>query len=123
MTAIDTTAALGALDLEVHYTPDTAQAVQLQDPPTARKQVTEVMMALLALQPELHEAFHGIWVHADRGESSLLLVGIADGPDYSRDTAAVDKFEFCCPLSGGRRRLCLGTYRFTRCELRQDVVA
>jgi hypothetical protein len=72
VTAIDTTAALGALDLEVHYTPDTAQAVQLHDPPTARKQVTELMMTLLALQPELQEAFHGIWVHADGGDSSLF---------------------------------------------------
>jgi len=72
VTVIDTTAALGALDLEVHYTPDTAQAAQLHDPPTARKQVTEVMTALLALHPELQEAFHGIWVYADEGPASLF---------------------------------------------------
>ena len=36
VTTIDTTATFGALDLEVHYTPDTAQAAQLRDPPTAR---------------------------------------------------------------------------------------
>jgi hypothetical protein len=72
VTAIDTTAALGALDLEVHYTPDIAQALRLQDPPTARKQVTELMMAILTLQPELQDAFHGIWVHADGGDSSLF---------------------------------------------------
>lgn len=72
VTAIDTTATFGALDLEVHYTPDTAQAAQLHNPPTARKQVTEVMRALLALQPELHGAFHGIWVQADGGSSTLF---------------------------------------------------
>jgi hypothetical protein len=33
VTAIDTTAALGALDLEVHYTPDAAETAQLHDPP------------------------------------------------------------------------------------------
>jgi hypothetical protein len=72
VTAINTTAALGALDLEVHYAPDTAQAAQLRDPPTPRRQVTEVMTALLALHPELQEAFHGIWVHADEGSTSLF---------------------------------------------------
>lgn len=72
VTAIDTTAALGALDLEVHYTPDAAQAAQLHDPPAARKQVTEVMTALLALRPELNEAFHGIWVFADEGTVSVF---------------------------------------------------
>ena len=72
LTAIDTTAALGALDLEVHYAPDTAQAALLHDPPAARKQVTELMTALLALHPELQEGFHGIWVHADDGPASLF---------------------------------------------------
>ncbi|MGA2167746.1 MAG: hypothetical protein ABSG62_06000 [Terracidiphilus sp.] len=72
VTAIDTTAAFGALDLEVHYTPDAAQTAQLRDPPTARKQVTEVMTALLALHPELHDAFHGIWVQADQGSASVF---------------------------------------------------
>ena len=72
VTAIDTTAAFDALDLEVHYTPDAAQTAQLRDPPTARKQVTEVMTALLALHPELHDAFHGIWVQADQGSASVF---------------------------------------------------
>jgi len=61
VTTIDTTATFGALDLEVHYTPDTSQVARLRDPPTARKQVTAVMTALLALHPELQDAFHGIW--------------------------------------------------------------
>jgi hypothetical protein len=72
LTRIDTTDTFGALDLEVHYIPDAAQAAQLRDPPTARKQVTEVMTALLTLHPELHDAFHGIWVFADEGSASLF---------------------------------------------------
>jgi hypothetical protein len=70
VTSIDTTAALGAFDLEVHYIPDAAETAQLHDPPSARKQVTEVMTALLILHPELHDAFHGIWVFADAGSAS-----------------------------------------------------
>lgn len=72
VTAIGTTATFGPLDLEVHYTPDTAQAAQLHDPSAARRQVTEVMTALLTLHPELQEAFHGFWVQAD-GESATLF--------------------------------------------------
>jgi hypothetical protein len=74
VTTIDTTATFGALDLEVHYTPDIAQTTQLRDPPSARKQVTEVMTALLALHPELHDAFHGIWVQADGGSATLFAL-------------------------------------------------
>jgi hypothetical protein len=72
VTSIDTTSELGGYDLEVQYTPDATQAAQLRDPPTARKQVTQVMLALLALHPELHDAFHGIWVHANQGSDSLF---------------------------------------------------
>jgi len=72
LTAIDTTAEFGELDLDVHYIPDAAQTSQLHDPPSARKQVVEVMAALLTLHPELKEAFHGIWMHADEGSASLF---------------------------------------------------
>jgi hypothetical protein len=72
VTSIDTTTALGTLDLEVHYTPDNAEATELHNPPTARKQVTELMAALLAMHPELNGAFHGFWVHADQGSVSLF---------------------------------------------------
>ena len=72
VTSIDTTAIFGPLDLEVHYSPDTTQIAQLHDPPTARKQVTEVMLAILALHPELRNAFHGIWVQADHGSASVF---------------------------------------------------
>jgi len=69
---VDTTTTFGALDLEVQYTPDPVQAAQLHDPPSARKQVTQLMTALLSLHPEIHDAFHGIWVHADQGSVSLF---------------------------------------------------
>ena len=74
VTAVDTTTAFGGLDLEVHYTPDPTQASQLHDPPTARKQVVGVMTALLSTHPELKDAFHGIWVHADQGTASLFAL-------------------------------------------------
>jgi hypothetical protein len=84
VTGIDTSTAFGGLDLDVHYSPDAAEAAQLHDPPAARKQVTDVMTALLTQHPELHDAFHGIWVHADQGGSSLFalelpMTGIAGG--------------------------------------------
>jgi hypothetical protein len=82
VTAIDTTSTFGALDLDVHYQPDPTQASQLRDPPTARKQVMDVMSALLEQHPELHQAFHGIWVHADQGAVSLFALELPmDGID------------------------------------------
>jgi hypothetical protein len=74
VTGIDTSTALGALDLDVHYRPDAAEAAQLQDPAAARKQVTAVMTGLLRMHPELERAFHGIWVHADQGSASLFAL-------------------------------------------------
>jgi hypothetical protein len=72
VTAIDTSSALGALDLEIHYNPTATQVSQLRDPPSARKQVLDVMTSILALHPEVHDAFHGIWVHADQGDASVF---------------------------------------------------
>jgi len=86
LTSIDTTAALGELDLDVHFTPDPLQANELKDPPTARKQVTAVMIALLKLHPELQEAFHGIWVHADGGTGSLFSLELPMGDITSQDS-------------------------------------
>lgn len=74
VTAIDTSTQLGGLDLNVHYAADGAQAAQLHDPAAARQQVTEVMAALLRMHPELQQAFHGIWVHADQGTSALFAL-------------------------------------------------
>jgi hypothetical protein len=74
VTTIDTTTEFGALDLEVHYTPDAAQAAQLRDPLSARKQVADIMLALLGQHPDLRNAFHGIWVRADQGTASLFAL-------------------------------------------------
>jgi len=74
LTRIDTTTALGALDLDVSYAPDSTQAAQLRDPASARRQVTSVMSALMKLHPELQWAFHGIWVHAELGTSALYAL-------------------------------------------------
>lgn len=75
LTAIDTTTEFGGkLDLEVHYTPDSAQAAQLRDPMSARKQVTDIMQALVNQHPELPEAFHGFWVRADQGTNALFAL-------------------------------------------------
>jgi len=74
LTAVDTTTQFGGLDLDVHYLPNPMQTAQLRDPPSARKQVVDVMNALLAQHPELHNAFHGMWVHADQGNVSLFAL-------------------------------------------------
>lgn len=74
ITEIDTTGALGGLDLDVHYTPDAAHLALLRNPVAARKQVIEVMTALLTQHPELRAAFRGIWVHADQGNASIYAL-------------------------------------------------
>lgn len=74
LSAVDMTTQFGGLDLDVHYLPDAAQSAQLRDPPSARKQVVDIMSALLAQHPELHNAFHGMWVHADQGNVSLFAL-------------------------------------------------
>ncbi len=76
ITAIHPTTALGGLDLEVHYVPDSAQLAQLRDPTTSRKQVIDVMTALLALHPGLREAFRGIWLRADQGNVSVFALDL-----------------------------------------------
>jgi hypothetical protein len=89
VTNIDTTTTFGPLDLEVQYLPDPTQAAQLHDPPTARKQVTQVIMALLSLHPELLDAFHGIWVHADQGSVSLFSLELSMDQIHSDAQSAV----------------------------------
>ena len=74
LSAVDTTTQFGGLDLDVHYIPNPTQAAQLRTPMEARKQVTDVMLALLAEHPGLRPAFHGMWVHADQGNSSLFAL-------------------------------------------------
>lgn len=74
ITSIGTTSALGSLDLEIHYAPDTNQSAELRDGSAARRQVVEVMTAILGAHPELQRAFHGVWVHADQGDASLFAL-------------------------------------------------
>jgi hypothetical protein len=74
---IDTTTALGGLDLDVNYTPDAAQEAQLHDPALGRQQVTGVMSAVLKAHPELRGAFHGIWVHASQGSASIFALELS----------------------------------------------
>jgi len=38
--------------------------------------VTELMTALLAMHPELNDAFHGFWVQADQGSGSASLFSL-----------------------------------------------
>jgi hypothetical protein len=74
VTSVNTTTALGPLDLEVHYTPDAAQVSALRSPVVARKQVSDLMAALLVAHPELRNAFQGMWLHADQGNASLFAL-------------------------------------------------
>jgi hypothetical protein len=74
VTSIDTTTVFGPLDLEVHYSPDPSQVAELRYPVIARKQVTELMAALLAAHPDLQNAFHGMWLHADQGNASVFAL-------------------------------------------------
>ncbi|MGA8089424.1 MAG: hypothetical protein WCA10_19280 [Terracidiphilus sp.] len=74
VTTVDTTTQFGALDIDLHYTPNPEQVAQLRVPVSARQQVTDVMSALLLQHPDLKQAFHGIWIHADQGNGSLFAL-------------------------------------------------
>lgn len=71
-----TTTTFGTLDLEVQYQPSTAQLAALHNPTTARSQVVSVMTALLTQYPELRTAFHGIWVRANQGNSTIFALDL-----------------------------------------------
>ncbi len=79
VTSVDTTTTFGPLDLEVHYAPTPAQIAELHYPANARKQVSDLMAALLQLHPELQAAFHGMWIHADQGKASLFALELPMG--------------------------------------------
>ena len=74
VTGMETTDELGGLDLVVYYNPNITQAGQLHDPVTARKQVIDLMQAMLAVHPEFRSAFHGIWVRANQNGSSVFAL-------------------------------------------------
>lgn len=67
ISSLRTDDALGGLDLVVHY-----DAAEGADPVAARAHATAVMKALLALHPELREAFHGMWAFADSKTGSAF---------------------------------------------------
>jgi hypothetical protein len=60
ITGLRTDDALGGLDVVGHY-----NSADNSDPVVARTNNIAVMHGLLALHPELREAFHGLWVFAD----------------------------------------------------------
>ena len=74
VTGINTTTEFGSLDLDLHYTPNPTETAQLQTPSSARAQVSSIMFALVQQHPELKQAFHGIWAHADQGNTSLYAL-------------------------------------------------
>ena len=76
VTNVGTTTQFGALDIELHYSPDATQASQLRTPITARKQASDIMAALLTQHPELRDAFHGIWALADQGQGQSSLFAL-----------------------------------------------
>lgn len=88
VTTVDTTTEFGPLDLDVHYAPDPLQTAALRNPAVARRQVTDLMAALLALHPELQQAFHGMWLHADQGNASIFALELPM-TSASAGTAAV----------------------------------
>jgi hypothetical protein len=59
VTQMETSDALGGLDLVVRY-----NARDTTDLAAVRKENTAVMQALLQAHPELKDAFHGLWVYA-----------------------------------------------------------
>jgi hypothetical protein len=60
LTDLHTDGSLGGLDLVVRYT-----ATDASDPVATRAVNLDVMKAMLAAHPELHDAFHGLWVFAE----------------------------------------------------------
>lgn len=71
---VDTSADLGPLDFVIHYNANPAQAAELRDPVSARKQVVNLMSGLLTMHPGLRDAFHGMWVYADSGSATLFAL-------------------------------------------------
>ena len=89
VTSIDTTTEFGALDLDLHYAPSPSQAEELRSPINARQQVTDLMAALLAQHPELREAFHGIWIHADHENANIYALELPMSGITQSPTSAV----------------------------------
>lgn len=74
ITALRATDSLGPLDLAVHYRPDASESAALNNSVSARQQVMQAAQALLTAHPELQTAFHGFWMNADQGDSSVFAL-------------------------------------------------
>lgn len=68
VTSMRTDSSLGGLDLSIIYT------ATATDPVAARADCIALMKALLTKHPELREAFHGLWVHAQRPSQAEFAV-------------------------------------------------
>lgn len=92
VTWVGTSTTFGALDLEANYAPDPTQLTQLRDPVAARKQAIGLMSALLAQHPDLRNAFHGIWVRAELGNSTVYALELPMGqiPGGTQQQAAMN---------------------------------
>jgi hypothetical protein len=78
VTSLRTDDALGGLDLVAHYNSTSS------DPVAGRAHTVAVMHGLLALHPELREAFHGLWVFADAGAGGQAFALEQPMSDLSR---------------------------------------
>lgn len=74
VTQVDTTTQFGPLDLAVTYAPNPSQSAVLRNPVEARKQVVDLVSAMLRLHPTLRKAFHGVWVEANSGNATVYAL-------------------------------------------------
>jgi hypothetical protein len=69
ITSIRTDTFSGGLDLVVNY-----KTRDVSDPVATHSQIVELMKALLAENPELRQAFHGLWVYAHADNQSPYAI-------------------------------------------------
>lgn len=74
VTNLDTSAELGPLDFVIHYNPTPEEAAQLRNPVQARQQILALMTNMLVTHPGLRDAFHGLWVYADQGNTTAFAL-------------------------------------------------
>jgi uncharacterized protein (DUF2141 family) len=74
ITDLKTDSSLGGLDLSITYAASTTA-----DPVADRADCIALMKTLLAQHPELREAFHGLWVHAQRPNQAEFAVELPMG--------------------------------------------
>lgn len=79
ITRVNTSTELGGLDLVIHYTPNSSEAADLQNPAQARQQVVTLMTGMLGAHPGLRSAFHGLWVRAESNGATLFALELPMG--------------------------------------------